>query len=142
MYREKIYQEAALEYLNIERKRKTQHLDAEGLAFIAGAIWADRNPAKGRTSMTFGEAIEALKLGAKVTRSGWNGKGMFLWLKPAAVIHSDWCKDPLLKDLAEKNGGSIEALGTICMKTADNKVLTGWLPSQSDMLSKDWTIVV
>ena len=28
--------------------------------------------------MNFGEAIEALKQGKKVTRKGWNGKGMFL----------------------------------------------------------------
>lgn len=39
------------------------------------------------------------------------------------------------------NGGDIEALGTICMKTADNKVLTGWLASQTDILSEDWNIV-
>ena len=31
--------------------------------------------------MTFGQAIEALKAGKKVSRKGWNGKGMFLWLK-------------------------------------------------------------
>ena len=29
----------------------------------------------------FGEAIEALKEGKKVQREGWNGKGMYLWLK-------------------------------------------------------------
>ena len=26
------------------------------------------------------------------------------------------------------------------MKTADNKILTGWLASQTDMLSEDWLI--
>ena len=36
--------------------------------------------------MNFGQAIEALKQGKKVTRKGWNGKGMFLWLKPSTVI--------------------------------------------------------
>ena len=91
--------------------------------------------------MTFGIAIEVLKHGDIVTRRGWNGIGMFLWLKPAATIKSEWCKDPLLKSLADSNGGEIEALGTICMKTADGKVLTGWLPSQTDMLSEDWIIV-
>ena len=91
--------------------------------------------------MTFGLAIEALKRGDIVTRRGWNGKGMFLWLKPATTIKSEWCKDPLLKSLADSNGGEIEALGTICMKTADDKVLSGWLASQTDMLSEDWMIV-
>ena len=68
--------------------------------------------------MNFGEAIEALKQGKKVTRKGWNGKGMFLWLKPATVI---------------------------CMFTHDSTgrkaILTGWLASQSDMLSEDWNLV-
>lgn len=90
---------------------------------------------------TFGEAIEALKQGKKVARKGWNGKGMYLWLKPAATIKAEWCKDPILKDIAEANGGEVEALGTICMKTADGKILAGWLASQTDMLLEDWVIV-
>ena len=90
---------------------------------------------------TFGEAIEALKQGKKVARKGWNGKGMYLWLKPAAIVKAEWCKDPILKDIAEANGGEVEALGTICMKTADGKILTGWLASQTDMLLEDWVIV-
>jgi hypothetical protein len=91
--------------------------------------------------MNFGEAIEVLKKGGMVTRRGWNGKDMFLWLKPAATIKSEWCKDPLLKKIVDANGGETEALGTICMKTADNKILTGWLASQTDMLSEDWVVV-
>lgn len=91
--------------------------------------------------MNFGQAIEALKEGKKVTRKGWNGKGMFLWLKPAATIKSEWCKDPILKSIVDANSGETEALGTVCMKTADNKILTGWLASQTDMLSEDWEIV-
>lgn len=95
--------------------------------------------------MNFGEAIEALKQGKKVTRKGWNGKGMFLWLKPATVIKAEWCKDPLLHELAVSNGGEILGLGTICMFTHDSTgrkaILTGWLASQSDMLSEDWNLV-
>ena len=85
--------------------------------------------------------MESLKSGRKVARKGWNGKGMFLWLKPFAMVKSEWCKDPMLKDIADRNGGEIEALGTICMKTADNKILTGWLASQTDILSCDWVLV-
>lgn len=95
--------------------------------------------------MTFGQAIEALKAGWKVSRKGWNGKGMWLWLKPAANIKAEWCKDMKLKAVVEENGGEILALGTICMYTHDSTgrkaILTGWLASQSDMLSEDWTIV-
>lgn len=91
--------------------------------------------------MTFGFAIEALKKGLKVARKGWNGKGMYLWLKPAITIKSDWCKDPTLKEIVDANGGETEALGTICMKTADNRILTGWTPNQIDTLSDDWIVV-
>ena len=90
---------------------------------------------------TFGQAVESLKLGRKVARKGWNGKGMFLWLKPFALVRSEWCKDPKLKEIADRNGGEIEALGTICMKTADDKILTGWLANQTDILSNDWILV-
>ena len=93
----------------------------------------------------FSRALVALKQGKKVTRRGWNGKGMFLWLKPAAVIRSEWCKDPELKSLVDENGGEIQALGTICMYTHDSTgrkaILTGWLASQSDMLCEDWEII-
>jgi hypothetical protein len=98
-----------------------------------------------KITMDFGGAIKALKEGHKVARKGWNGKGMFLWLKPATEVKAEWCKDPMLKDLAEENGGSILALGTICMYTHDGTgrkaILTGWLASQSDMLLEDWVIV-
>ena len=91
--------------------------------------------------MTFGDAIEQMKRGAKVARNGWNGKGMYLWLLPAANIKAEWCKEEHLKALAEQNGGEFECLASIRMKTADNKVLTGWLASQTDMLAEDWKVV-
>lgn len=91
--------------------------------------------------MDFGKAIEALKQGKKVARKGWNGKGMYLWLKPAATVKREWCRDPYLIDIADKNGGEFEACATICMKTADNKALTGWLASQTDMLSEDLELI-
>ena len=90
---------------------------------------------------TFGQAIESLKFGKKVARKGWNGKGMFLWLKPGTMVKSEWCHDPELKAIADKNGGEIEALATICMKTADDKILSGWLASQSDILAHDWVLM-
>lgn len=91
--------------------------------------------------MNFGGAIRAMQKGSFVARSGWNGKGMYLWIMPALNVPADWCKEPHLKALAEKNGGHIECLATIRMKTADNKVLTGWLASQSDMMANDWEVV-
>ena len=92
-------------------------------------------------NLSFGVAIEALKSGRRVSRAGWNGKGMYLWLLPAAKVKVEWCREPHLKAVAEANGGEIEALGSIRMMTADRKVLTGWLASQTDILSEDWCIL-
>ena len=95
--------------------------------------------------LSFGQALDLLKQGKKVAREGWNGKGMYLWIKPATTIQTQWCKDPLLKAICDNNGGEIEALGTICMYTTNasgrKAILTGWLASQSDMLESDWTEV-
>ena len=88
--------------------------------------------------LDFGAAIAALKGGKKVAREGWNGKGMWLWLKFGTTIKKEWCHDPALAEIADINGGEVEAIGTICMKTADNKILSGWLASQTDMLAEDW----
>ena len=95
-------------------------------------------------SLTFGNALEALKRGHRVARQGWNGKGMFLFLLPASdglptkIIH-----DPALRAVIESElgGDTFDALGSIRMFTADKKILTGWLASQTDMLSDDWMIV-
>jgi hypothetical protein len=93
-------------------------------------------------NVDFGAAIAALKAGKRVSRAGWNGKGMYLWLLPATTVPLAWIKEPHLKLIAEQNGGEVECLGSIRMKTADGKVLTGWLASQSDILAEDWCVFV
>lgn len=88
--------------------------------------------------LTFGEAIEALKAGAKVARAGWNGKGMWLVLDPGSVVTE------LREGSAyHKAGlrGAITINPHIDMKTADGCMQPGWLASQTDMLADDWRIV-
>ena len=93
-------------------------------------------------AMTFGQAIEAMKQGKKVARKGWNGKGMYIWVMPGSTIKNcQTITDPHLKAINEANGGSITFTGSIRMKTATGEVLTGWLASQTDMLSEDWEII-
>ena len=130
------------------REKHGDHVYREGYYVLYGDGYESWSPKeafeesyKETSGMKFGLAIEALKKGKRVTREGWNGKGMFLWLKPAVTVKADWCHDPKLKVLVESNGGEMEALGTICMKTADNKILTGWLASQTDMLAEDWVVL-
>lgn len=90
--------------------------------------------------MTFGAAIEALKRGERVQRSGWNGKGMWLALSPGVPhlpANKFWSPQNKLF-AASCSDGSADVLPCITMKTADDKILMGWLASQSDMLADDW----
>lgn len=98
-------------------------------------------PEKTKHYFDFGEALRKLKEGKKVARKGWNGKGMYLWLLPPATIKKEWCRDEkLLECFGESD--ELYCLGSIRMYTHDSTgrtaVLTGWLASQSDMLSEDW----
>lgn len=100
------------------------------------------------TGLSFGLAVEALKLGKKVARAGWNGKGMWLaYVKPhSEAIHSGStpCFCSRVFELPEGARGepsrAPEQLPYIAMKTADNK-LVPWLASQTDILADDWQIV-
>lgn len=88
--------------------------------------------------MNFGDAIAALKAGEKITRDCWIDK--FLWLKPEAIIQTDWCRDPFLVRLCNENGGRIKALATISVYE-NGTVLTGWQASSDDILSDDWLVI-
>jgi hypothetical protein len=94
-------------------------------------------------NQNFGQAIEALKQGKRVSRNGWNGKGMFLFLLPGGTVPTKTIYDPALRQVIESevSGETFEALGSIRMFTADKKILTGWLASQTDMLAEDWVIL-
>lgn len=93
--------------------------------------------------MTFGHAIEMMKLGKCVARKGWNGKNMYIWLYEGEVCDADWLGGvPFVKEIALQNEDKkAEYLPCIHMRTADSKVLTGWLASQTDMLATDWVLV-
>jgi hypothetical protein len=87
------------------------------------------------TTFDFGVAVGLLKTGRKVTRVGWNGKDMFLFLVPGSVFKVS--RPPLLGIYPE--GAEVTYCPHIDMKTADNKVVP-WLASQSDVLAEDWMI--
>lgn len=81
--------------------------------------------------LSFSEALIALKAGKKVCRSGWNGKGMYLYFVPANSY-------PAITDIAKSEFGDMVPYGAyIAMKTAQNNVVP-WLASQTDLVSEDW----
>ena len=89
-----------------------------------------------KSDLTFSEALVELKAGNKVCRSGWNGKGMFIFLVPGSIFKVN--RPPLLGIYPD--GTEINYHAHIDMKTADNKVVP-WLCSQTDMLAEDWQIL-
>lgn len=91
--------------------------------------------------MNFGEALEALKEGKKVRNLLWSDDTVCLWLKPKAVIKSEWCKDPFLKTICDTQRGECQAKGTICSLNTWGCIVSGWVPSQADMLEGDWQVI-
>jgi len=90
------------------------------------------------TSMSFGHAVEALKAGHRVARSGWNGKGM--WLELVIDIHDVPQTGTNRPTYSLTGRDEFRPLLWIGMKTADNKFVP-WLASQTDILANDWQIV-
>jgi hypothetical protein len=113
------------------------------------------------SNFKFGEAIEALKSGKKVSRIGWNGKGMFVFMRPEDILTQDFIINKVkslpkfLKYLFQKNvdtavdektknyllQGEVKFTSYLCMYAADGSIVNGWLASQTDMLAEDWEII-
>ena len=95
--------------------------------------------------MDFGQALEAVKLGSKISREGWNGKGMFLVQAGGYSVPRDKLRDGthFTKEFLEKEGCiEFKIVPHIDMWAANKTYVTGWLASQTDMLSEDWQIVL
>lgn len=89
--------------------------------------------------MNFGLAVEAAKQGKKITRRGWNGKGMWV------IYRSGYPKGiPCNKNTADAvgipEGTLFKVRPYLQMKCADD-TFQMWLASQSDILAEDWEIV-
>ena len=104
-------------------------------------------------NLTFGEALEAVKEGKCISRKGWNGKGMFVFMRPEdelqklflidavkslpASVKSYFASNTKETQVKEK----VKFTAYLCMKTADDSIVNGWLASQTDMLAEDWCVL-
>jgi hypothetical protein len=80
--------------------------------------------------MNFGEAIQLIKQGKRVSRSGWNGKNQYIEL--ATNISYINTKGEVVNANHDAIGNqAIAFVGT-------SGVQLGWLASQADMLANDW----
>jgi hypothetical protein len=73
-------------------------------------------------SLNFGLALVAVKEGKRISRAGWNGKGMFVYRIPTTVHNSTTVNEHLV------------------IKNVNNTVST-WVPSINDVFAEDWTVI-
>ena len=86
--------------------------------------------------MNFGQALDAVKTGHKITRDGWNGKGMFVFLVAGSTFVVN--RPPLLGIYPE--GTTITYKPHLDIKNVDGTIAT-WVPSIGDVLAEDWAVV-
>lgn len=78
--------------------------------------------------MTFGMALSRLRIGQKLQRAGWNGKGLYIRYVP-------------------QNGVTLEHLQLVYPVPGDGSgpypqgAVVPWAPSQTDVLANDWRVV-
>lgn len=95
--------------------------------------------------MDFSKALELVKEGKKLARSGWNGfarkdwnekSQMFVYLVQGSNFVVN--RKPLTEFYPE--GTEIEYHAHIDMKTAQGYCIP-WLASQADLLAEDWELI-
>lgn len=98
------------------------------------------------SQMGFGKAIQALKSGLAIRRSGWNGKGLFVIKQVPSHITGDIipkmqslpqsAKDILMK----RENPHIDYTNQTLIVNPDGRA-DSWIPSSSDVFAEDWEIV-
>ena len=97
-----------------------------------------------KSNLSFGQAIDLCKNeNAKISREGWNGKGMYVFLATCVNFRTE-------ADLSEFNPirteefnelNAVEVGDMLVLRTAQGTLQPGWLASQADMLAEDWVIL-
>lgn len=82
--------------------------------------------------MKFGQALLAMEGHHKVARSGWNGKGMWVYI----------FNPPKGECVEDQYGGTLTHPFIVieipqCAAYPDGALIP-WVPSQADMLADDW----
>ncbi len=122
---------------SIEQEIKAKQR-AEAMQACGGA---SRQPEFG-----FDGALRHIKDGRCVSRRGWNGRGIFLFLNRGSAHFSDEQEIPPLIDGIKRGlfeqwaGGITTRTPNISIQSASGSHTHGWTPSQTDMLAEDWYV--
>lgn len=82
--------------------------------------------------MTFGEALEQVKNGKRISREGWNGKNQYVELATRiSYVNAD---NKIINPFHDAIGNNALAF----VGTSGTQL--GWLASQADMLAEDWKV--
>lgn len=108
---------------------------------LCGCTWVEldgtEHPIEKGDLVDFGTAIHLMELGERVQREGWNGKGMFVYIVPAASYPAQRnTKGVLVGDYPDD---MVPYGAYIALKTASGEVVP-WTISQSDALANDWCL--
>lgn len=105
--------------------------------------------------LTYEEAQIVGKRGGLIARRCWNGKNQFAFIRPGDELSIDTIVHKV-KSLPNNvkwffanqtnpninNGIDEETLISFkpywCLKNAQNEIINGWIPSQTDLLADDW----
>lgn len=106
----------------------------------------DGSPEAPLHQMSFGDAIEILKQGGAIRRSGWNGKGLMVFKQVPARITEDVIPKmqslpQSAKDLILKGKGFIDYTSQCLIYNENTGRADSWVPSISDVFADDWEIV-
>lgn len=97
-------------------------------------------------NFTFGNAIEFLKKGKAMRRTGWNGKGLFIIKQVPAHIKADIIPNmqslpQIAKDiLMTRENPHIDYTNQMLIIHPDGRA-DSWVPSVSDIFAEDWEVV-
>lgn len=97
-----------------------------------------------RTNQNYQSALDAARQGSLISREGWNGKGLHVFLQvpsevPEAIIPKMSSLPPAVKTLLVQRGGSIRYQKQAALIHPDGTI-EGWSPSLSDTMAEDWQI--
>ena len=100
---------------------------------------SDSNEKRNTNTLTFGEALEAVKAGKKISRTGWNGKGLFV-VYQKGYLDGIPCNKQTAEAWGMKEGDLFKCEPYLQINTVDGTHAM-WVPSIRDCLAEDWMIL-
>ena len=91
-------------------------------------------------SLDFSKALTYLKAGQKLTRTGWNGRNMFVVMQkayPDGIL----CNKQTAQAWGLKEGDLFKCNPYFQITNADGSH-SMWVPSVGDLLANDWKVII